>query len=149
MELATKIETLTLEDVFNFSELSDESVDAYASKGKLGLVNDLVTFWEDLYRVMKPGAQATISVPFCKSGRAWAHPGTVRAFNEESFLILSKAAREEAKFDFGLTNANFTAVIVYENVEGHWLMKSEEARAFGLKHYWNVAHDLKVILTKV
>lgn len=104
----------------------------------------------ELYRVMKPEAKATIIVPHGNSNRAaqdftHAWPPVVPS----SFYYFNKGWREANKlthghyaltcdFDFGWSDA----------VTPDWFMRAEEARAFAIRHYHNVADDLQVFLTK-
>ena len=107
-------------------------------------------FFDELYRVLKPGAKATIIIPYGRS------PRSVQDFThqwpplvEESFLYFNKGWREANK----LTHGYYEMVCDFDLSFGHalngnWGMRSEEARAFALTHYWNVAADLHAILTK-
>jgi SAM-dependent methyltransferase len=111
---------------------------------------DRPKFMDEIHRVLKPKAQATIIIPYGRS------PRSVQDFThqwppivEESFLYFNKAWREANKlthgyyemtcdFDFGFGHS----------IDGMWAQRSEDARAFAMRHYWNVASDLHVVLTK-
>lgn len=105
-------------------------------------------FMDELHRVLKPGAQAQIIVPDGNSNRAVQDPTHQwPPVVPESFLYFNKQWRD----DNGLSHYNIEADFDFSygfNLAPHWLNKSDEARAFALGHYRNVASDLVVTLTK-
>lgn len=56
--------------------------------GRQGETGEWFAFWEDLYRVMAPGARIQFDVPLASSVWAWADPTHCRALNEYAFLYL-------------------------------------------------------------
>jgi len=49
-------------------------------------------FWQEVYRVMKPGAALQFECPYFSSVWAWADPTHVRAISEFTFLYLNQDA---------------------------------------------------------
>lgn len=107
-------------------------------------------FMGELHRVMKKGAKATFITPYYKSPRAtqdFSHNWP--PISEESYLYFNKAWRETNKLTHGYyeTTADFDFTFGYA-VDGLWQNKSEEARNFAMRHYWNTVSDLWVTLIK-
>jgi SAM-dependent methyltransferase len=109
---------------------------------------DLCLFWSELYRILKPGGKATIIAPFGKNNRAWQDPTHVRAIVEESFFYLDKNFRKLNKLEHYLADVDFEFVVAYLGIDPMWANRSEESRAFAVKHYWNVVSDIQAQLTK-
>lgn len=106
-----------------------------------------VHFYNELYRVMKPGAKAQIIVPHWSSGRAYGDlthqcPPVV----EFSFYYLDKGWREVNAPHCGLT-CDFLATWGY-SIHPTWQAKHQEAQMFALNHYREVAQDLICTITK-
>ncbi len=107
-------------------------------------------FMDELYRVLESKAKATFIIPYARSMRSiqdFTHQWPPVA--EESFLYFNKGWREANKLTHGLYE--MTCDFDYgfgHNIDNAWMMRNEEARAFAMKHYWSVAADLVVILTK-
>jgi SAM-dependent methyltransferase len=79
--------------------LPDESVDFVIAMHVIEHIGDSpgdVTawfyFWQELYRVMKPGAVLQFECPYYSSMWAWADPTHVRAISEMTFLYLNQDA---------------------------------------------------------
>lgn len=104
-------------------------------------------FMDELWRVLILGGKATIIVPYWTSPRAIQDPmAEWPPLCEQSFLYFNKQFREnnkvytEAKCDFDFTYGF--------QFDAEAMTRNDEARAFWLKHYFNVANDLWVTLTK-
>lgn len=110
--------------------------------------SNLVHFWSELYRILKVGGTATIIAPYGKNNRAWQDPTHVRAIVEESFLYLDKNYRAVNKLTHYLSSVDFEFVVTYLNIAPEWMNRSEEAKAFAIRHYWNVVADIQAILKK-
>lgn len=127
----------------------DGSVDeAHSSHFLEHLTQDeRVHFFNELFRVLRMGAQVSIIVPSWTSERAYGDPThkwpPVVGF---SFLYLNKGWRE--------ANAPHTAYTCDFDVQGGnnlahpWQLKNQEAQAFAQNHYLNVALDTFVTITK-
>ena len=73
--------------------LPDDSIDVVMAVhvlehiGKTGETAEWFRFWEDLYRVMKSGAQLQLWAPMFSSVWAWGDPSHVRALSPESLTF--------------------------------------------------------------
>jgi SAM-dependent methyltransferase len=78
--------------------LDDNSVDLVVAHhviehiGEIGKVAEWFFFWEDLYRVLKPGGQVQFECPYATSIWAWADPTHIRAISEYTFLYFNQDA---------------------------------------------------------
>lgn len=125
---------------------ADASVDEARASHYVEHVHDLVGFMNELYRVMKPGAQATIITPYYTSVRAFQDPTHVRFMSEMSYLYFNQEWLKNNGLDhYGIT-ADFDFTYGYA-INGDWVTRADEARAFAIRHYWNVVDDLIVTLT--
>lgn len=60
--------------------------------GRQGETAEWFQFWEELYRVLKPGASLFFEAPLYSSVWAWADPSHTRALSPEAFVFLSQAS---------------------------------------------------------
>lgn len=106
-----------------------------------------IHFWNELYRVLQPGAKAQIVVPHWASGRAYGDPTHQwPPVVEFSFYYLDKGWREQNAPHCGLT-CDFMATWGY-SVAPAWQAKAQEAQLFAMTHYREVAQDLIATVTK-
>lgn len=140
-------------DLFKFPwKLKSNSADeVHASHFFEHIPGELRGKWMDeLYRIMKPGAKATIIVPYGGSHRAaqdFTH--TWPPVFEESFLYFNKEWRQSNKLTHGHYNLKCDFDYVYGyNLAPDWNLKSDEAKMFGIRHYLGVVSDLQVTLIK-
>ena len=127
----------------------DDSVDEVFCSHYIEHVSDMVQFINEVHRILKPGAPATIVAPYYASMRAWQDPTHRRAISEATFLYFNKAWRETNTVDFkylGIT-ADFDFTYGYV-MTPDWANRSEEARSFAIRHYMNVVNDIQVVLRK-
>ena len=108
---------------------------------------DLLKFFDEIYRILKPGAKCTIIAPYYSSIRAWQDPTHTRAISEATFLYTNKQWREANKLDhYGITcDFDFTYGYAFNP---SWQSRSEESRAFAVAHYINVVSDIMATLIK-
>ena len=109
-----------------------------------------VGFMNELYRILAPGAQATIITPYWNNMRAVQDPSHQwPPVSEGSYLYFNENWRKANGLEhyLGLT-CNFDFAYGY-SINGEWANRNEEARAFAVRHYMNVVDDLHVTLTKV
>lgn len=104
-------------------------------------------FMDELYRILAPGAKASLIAPYYNSMRCWQDPTHRRAISDATFYYVSKQWREMNKLDHYKLNCDFEAVWGYD-FEPEWVNRNEESRAFAIKHYMNVIRDIHVTLTK-
>lgn len=60
--------------------------------GRQGETAEWFDFWEDLYRVLKPGGLLRFESPLYSSVWAWADPSHTRALSPESFVFFNQDA---------------------------------------------------------
>jgi hypothetical protein len=78
--------------------MTDETVDYVIANqilehiGRQGELHDWFYFWQELYRVMKPGANLRFVCPYYTSVWAWSDPTHTRAISEQTFLYLDQNA---------------------------------------------------------
>jgi predicted SAM-dependent methyltransferase len=123
--------------------------------GALSLVPDdedstdlFCRFFEEVWRVLKPGAKITVVVPFARHDRAFQDPTHRRFINESSFLYLAKQWREANKLGHYLARCDF-AMHIMRVVDQSLMMRHEDVQRERMAHYWNVVTDLKVEMKKL
>lgn len=125
----------------------NNSVDEVFCSHYIEHVVDLVSFINELYRVMKVGATAEIYAPYYSSIRAWQDPTHVRAISENSFPYYNKKWRQWARLDHYPITADFDYECTFIFTP-EWEHKTEEEISFAIKHYINAVSDIKAVLTK-
>lgn len=108
---------------------------------------DLISFMNELYRIMAPDAQVRIVHPHSRSDRAFQDPTHLRFIPESTWpyfakdwRVLNQLDHYPIETDFGIDQMFFTGF------NPPWDTKSDQARQFAINHYWNVALDLAVDL---
>ncbi len=134
-------------DIVPWSFIPDNCVDEITCSHYIEHVQHQIPFMDELCRIMKQGAKATIVAPYYTSMRAWQDPTHVRAICEASFLYYNKQWRETNKLDHYGIKSDFDFSYGYQ-LYPDWAARSQEARDFAVKHYWNVISDIYVTLTK-
>ncbi len=112
-------------------------------------VTDLISFMQELHRVLIPGGRATFYAPYYSSIRAYQDPTHKREISENTFLYYNRKWREVNKLthypitcDFNILSTKF----LYSN---EWKMRSMEAKEYARKHNINVVDDIEVVLQAV
>ena len=108
---------------------------------------DLIAFVDELWRIMKPGARATIIAPYYTSIRAWQDPTHKRPISEMTFMYFNKGWRDANKLDHYSIKSDFDFTYGYQMMPD-WANRAEEARVFAMRHYCNVISDIHIVLTK-
>ena len=108
---------------------------------------DLIGFMNELGRILVPGGTATIIAPYYTSMRAWQDPTHRRAISEATFLYFNKGWRTSQRLDHYPITCDFDYTFGYA-VNPTWATRSQEARVFAIRHYFNAVDDLHVMLTK-
>ena len=127
----------------------DNSVDeANASHFIEHLTGDeRIHFFNELYRVLKVDAKATIITPHWSSGRAYGDlthkwPPVVEMF--WYYLNAEWRAKNAPHISF---TCDFAAVWGY-SINPTWQVRNQETQTFGVSHYREVAQDMMATLTK-
>lgn len=107
-----------------------------------------IAFMEELYRIMKPGAQATLITPYWTSGRAVQDPTHQwPPIVEASYLYFNRAWRETNGLGHYAIGCDFDYRFAFAYTEA-WAQKSADEKAFARTHFVNVVTDLHVFLTR-
>jgi tetratricopeptide (TPR) repeat protein len=125
----------------------DNSVDEIFCSHYIEHTPDLISFVNELYRIMKVGAKAEIIAPYYSSIRAWQDPTHLRAISENTYLYFSKQWRTINKLDHYPITADFDFECNYY-LDQAWQGKSDAEVQFAIKHYINVVSDIRAVLTK-
>lgn len=126
---------------------TDNSVDEVHCAHYIEHTKDIILFMDELYRVLKTGAKATIIAPYYSSVRAWQDPTHTREISECTFLYYNKAWRESNGLSHYNIKSNFEFTVGY-NLDPVWEKRSDIAKMFAIKHYINVVNDIVVNLIK-
>lgn len=113
---------------------------------------EFVDWMNELWRVLKPGARATLEMPYLTSYRAWADPFHRQFMHEAKFVYFNAEWRHNEKLDhsdYTRITANFDFNFGYRITDPRWQGASDEAKADAVKRYWNVVDDLIVHLIKL
>lgn len=108
-------------------------------------------FMDELFRVMKPGAKGTIIIPYGLSRRAiqdFTHEWP--PICESSFLYYNKGWREQNKLTHGYYSmkCDFDFSYNWQITNPFWATKHTEAQQHALTHYWDVATDMLLSITR-
>ena len=127
--------------------IRDESVEEACISHYAEHVKNLPAFMDELHRVLVPEGRATIVCPYYTSMRSMQDPFHIRPISEATFLYYNADWRKANGLDHYPIKCDFDfsyGYIFYPE----WAMRSEDARAFAIRHYNNVASDIQVVLTK-
>ena len=125
----------------------NNSVDEIFCSHYIEHVEDLPKFMDEIYRILKSGAKATIIAPYYTSVRSWQDPFHKRAISEMTFLYFNKNWRDQNRLNHYDVKCDFDLTYGYA-LDPEYVSRAEEHRTFAIKHYWNVVSDIYVTLTK-
>lgn len=125
----------------------DNSVDEIYCSHFIEHVSDLVSFIDEVYRVLKVGSKAVFRAPYYSSIRATQDPTHKHMISETTFAYYNKKWREDNGIAHYPIKADFDFSWVYY-MAGDWASRNQEARDFAIRHYWNVVSDIEVTLVK-
>lgn len=136
-------------DLFSFPwPFEDESVEEIHCSHFVEHTPDLVAFMNEMWRIMVPGATATIIHPFLKSDRAFQDPTHTRFIPDVTWWYFNEEWRKAQKLDHYPIETDFQVANIQSEWIHPWNTRSHEAQQFALRHYWNVVTDLVVTLKK-
>jgi len=111
--------------------------------------HDRFRLFDELWRILKVDAQATIVTPYWASMRAIQDPTHEwPPISEASYLYTNRQWREDNKLDHYPISCNFDYTYAYNINDRRYALSAEEARAHQARYYNNVIDDLHVVLTK-
>jgi len=104
-------------------------------------------FFEEVHRILAPGATAEFIHPYVMHGRAFWDPTHVRFVHESTWYYLDAQWREAQQLDHYGTDVDFEIVTVDAmGLSDEFMSRNQETQGFARTHYWNVIPDLRVIL---
>jgi len=108
----------------------------------------LLAFFDECWRILKPGGVMTVIVPNARSNRAFQDPTHRRFIVAESFLYLSADWRASQKLDHYRVSCNFSANVV-PIIPTELSLLHPEAQARRFNESWNTILDWQATLTAV
>ena len=113
-----------------------------------GFQDPFFDFFNEVWRILKLQGKASFITPYYTSMRAFQDPTHQRFITEATFAYLSKQWREENGLLHYPIHTDFKVIkcdyVYHENSKNIELQDQQ----FGLKHFWNVGADMRVILQK-
>lgn len=113
-----------------------------------GFNDPLFDFFNEIWRVLKVGGKATFITPYYTSMRAFQDPTHQRFITEATYAYFSKQWRKENGLEHYPINTDFKVIsceYIYHEDSQNIDINDQQ---FGLKHFWNVGADMKVVLQK-
>ena len=114
-----------------------------------GFNDPFFNFMNEAWRVLKEEGTATFITPYYTSMRAWQDPTHNRVIAEATYAYLDPDWRRENKLEHYPIKANFKVTsceYIYHEDSQNIDFQDQQ---FGLKHFWNVGADMKVVLKKI
>ena len=127
-----------LKESNSFEEFKDKMV---ASK------DGAIEFFNEIYRILKPGGKVKLIAPYYSSIRAWGDPTHTRAICDLSFYYLDKKWMDDNKLSHYGLNCDFEVSLSYF-INNELTLKSDEVRTNMIKHSLNTVEDIIVELIK-
>ena len=129
----------------------DNSIDAIHSSHFVEHLDgfERMKFFDECYRILKPGGRMRVIHPYYKSVRAIQDPThKFPPISENSSFYWDRSWRDLNKLDHYPINCDFEFNIYYVWQDGSIANKNEETRTFSIDKYWNIVADMIVDLTK-
>jgi hypothetical protein len=105
-------------------------------------------FFDEMWRVMKVGAEATIIVPYGASDRAFQDPTHRRFIVPATFVYLNAGWRREQGIAHYNVECDFALHIDRVDAD-EFTLRSDDFKTFARSHYWNSVLDMQATLTKL
>lgn len=134
---------------FPWEPFKDNSCEELVITNYLEHTKDFFKFMDEVWRICQNGAIVKITSPYYTSIRAWQDPTHTRTISEATFLYVNQAWLKREKLDHYPVKANFEVVNMHTYINEPWNTKSDEAKQFAMKHYWNVVSDIYVELKAI
>lgn len=113
-----------------------------------GFNDPFFEFFNEVYRILKPGGIATFTTPYYTSIRAFQDPSHQRFISEATYAYFNADWRKENRLEYYPIKTDFEVIdcqyIYHDDTKGI----DEGDKMFALKHFWNVGADMRVILKK-
>lgn len=140
------IEHIPHDDLRSLLEQSD-SFEEFKKKATTEKLDGVIKFINEIYRILKPGAKATIIAPYYMSTRAFGDPTHTRYFGDSSLYYFNEEWRKKNRLEHYGIIADFNMKYSYF-VDNEITLKSEPVRTKAFKHDWNTINDIIVELEK-
>lgn len=116
-----------------------------------GRVDLLIRFFNECWRVLKPGGAMTVITPSLRSSRAFQDPTHRRFIAGETYYYLSAEWRKANKLDHYLgATCNFGFQVVPTIAAGLGLeLRAPEVQGYKINHEWNTTFDFHARLTAI
>lgn len=113
-----------------------------------GRVDLLIRFFNECYRILKPGGSMTVITPSLRSSRAFQDPTHRRFIAGETYYYLSAEWRRANKLDHYLgADCNFGFQVVPTIVPGLGIeLRAPEVQGRMVQHEWNTTMDFHATL---
>lgn len=112
-------------------------------------VPDLVSFANELYRIMVPGGRVYITAPYYSSIRAMQDPTHKQFISEATFLYWMKPWREMNGLSHYEFACDFRTLTIKYFFNSEWRTRAKAAQEWARKHYINVVDDIEVTLEAI
>lgn len=106
-------------------------------------------FFEEVHRILKPGARAEIYCPSARHHRAFQDPTHRRFIVPETFFYLSAPWRESVGLTHYNTHVNFHVEELTPSTPDWLASKVDHIQADYMMHGWNIHNDYRAILSKL
>lgn len=108
-----------------------------------------ISFFNEMYRILKPAGKMRHVHPYYKSSRAVQDPShKFPPICEESYLYWDKGWRDANKLDHYLGTCDYEFSVYYTFMDNAWMTKNEETRNHAIRHFFNVVADMIVDMKK-
>jgi len=135
-----------IKSVLNKCTSFEEFKRAFLDKGPEK--DGLIKFFDELYRILKPGGKAELIAPYYTSVRSFGDPTHERFISDWTPLYINKQWREQNKLSHYGIESNFDTNY-YFHVDSEIALKSKEVQEEAFKHNWNIVNDIVLKLIKV
>jgi len=122
----------------------DEFKNLYNEKSKL---DGGIKFYNEIYRILKPGGKAYIIAPYYTSERAYGDPTHKRVISDMSVAYLNQEWLNSNKLKHYGIIADFDITYSY-HISEEMALRSEQHRNKAIRGEWNVVNDIMIELTK-
>lgn len=127
--------------------IDSESVDEAICSHYLEHVHDMFKFFDECYRILKPGAKILIICPYWNTMRAFQDPTHKNFISENTFLYCIRSWRESRGIGHYQISCNFDSSVEFD-LSGEWSNRTKEVQQFAIRHYCNVVQNIRATLTK-
>lgn len=106
-------------------------------------------FFDEAWRVLKPGGLFTILTPYYTSIRAFQDPTHQRFITDATYMYLHKDWRVMNKLEHYPIKANFSIERLEHSITPELHGRATDAIQWAVMHQWNMVDDLHVMLKKL